>query len=589
VPNLGNGVAISGGASGNMIGGASAAPVNVISGNTNDGVLITGAGTDANLVQGNYIGTNKAGAAAIPNRNNGVEIANTAVGNTIGGTTPAPSNLISGNGNDGVLIAGANTTKNVVAGDFIGTDATGTAAVPNQNDGVLVDNAASGNTIGGTTAAARNVLSGNENSGIELIGAGVQNNLLEGNFVGSNAAGTASVANGFGVQIQGAATKNTIGGTAAGAGNVLSGNLYFGLQIFGAGTDDNLAEGNFVGTDLTGTKAVPNQYAGVAVGDGPMNNTIGGTAAGARNVVSGNTGVGGDGVVISDASNNLVQGNYIGTDVTGATALGNGVNGVLIVSDAQGTANGNIVDSGNMISGNGTDGVMLTGANTTYNTVQGNDIGTVAVPNKGNGVEVAGAGAGNAIVGNAIAGNTLNGVFLNGTGAGVSGNTIAGNGGDGVQVNGVTNATIGPNNTITGNAGNGIQVLNGSTGIVIVGNTIGGAGVPGNGLNGVFLNNVGGNTVGGTTAGAGMPSNVISGNGTANVAGMQNGVLIAGALATGNTVEGDYIGTDATGKTAVPTSATASRSSARGATRSARRPRPASPRMSSRGTATTAS
>jgi len=80
--------------------------------------------------------------------------------------------------------------------------------------------------------------------------------------------------------------------------------------------DDNVIEGNFIGTDATGTAALPNRSDGIVVSSGP-NNTIGGTIPGARNLISGNNG---DGVVLL-ASSNVVQGNFIGTNVTGSVAL----------------------------------------------------------------------------------------------------------------------------------------------------------------------------------------------------------------------------------------------------------------------------
>src|SRR5205823_299602 len=96
------------------------------------------------------------------------------------------------------------------------------------------------------------------------------------------------------------------------------------------GTTGNLILGNFIGTDVNGSLALGNMGGGVSISGGASNNTVGGTAAGARNLISAN-GFGGVGIVDKNATGNMVLGNYIGTDVTGMTALGNGVFGVNIV------------------------------------------------------------------------------------------------------------------------------------------------------------------------------------------------------------------------------------------------------------------
>jgi titin len=156
----------------------------------------------------------------------------------------------------GLAITGASASNNLVAGNRIGTDSTGTTAPSsNQRIGVYILGSGSGNTVGGTTAAARNVISGNTQNGI-LIGAGPgsTNNLIEGNYIGTNAAGTAAMSDGGGVVIQTAG--NTVGGTAAGAGNLISGNI-IGLAIEGANSG-TLVAGNLIGTNAAGSAAIPN-------------------------------------------------------------------------------------------------------------------------------------------------------------------------------------------------------------------------------------------------------------------------------------------------------------------------------------------
>ncbi len=139
--------------------------------------------------------------------------------NTVGGTTAGSGNVISGNGSDGVYIVQSAAVDNLVEGNLFGTNATDTAAIANGVDGLVVDS--SNDTIGGTVAGARNVLSGNTLDGLYVY-AGNDSDLIEGNSIGTNAAGTAALGNGLeGLDLHG--SYITIGGTAAGAGNVIFG------------------------------------------------------------------------------------------------------------------------------------------------------------------------------------------------------------------------------------------------------------------------------------------------------------------------------------------------------------------------------
>ena len=194
-------------------------------------------------MEGNYIGTDATGTADLGNFSNGVFI-NGAPGNTIGGTASVARNVISGNAN-GVLIQGSGATANAVEGNYIGTDATGTANLGNLIYGVQI-NGAPGNTIGGTASGARNVLSGNGSSGVLIENSGATANAVEGNYIGTDATGTADLGN-FrnGVFIENA-SSNTIGGTASGARNVISYNDSHGVEIRGAGTTGNTVTGNSI-------------------------------------------------------------------------------------------------------------------------------------------------------------------------------------------------------------------------------------------------------------------------------------------------------------------------------------------------------
>jgi uncharacterized repeat protein (TIGR01451 family) len=431
------------GISNNIIGGTTAGARNVISGNSVDGIRISDGATE-NQVLGNTIGTDVTGTLDLGNDTDGVRMTD-APGNTIGGTTPGARNIISNSGRYGILIE-LDSSGNLVQGNYIGTDVTGTLDLGNTNNGVFINGSsgtASGNTIGGTTAAARNVISGNGTVGVQITGGGATGNLVQGNYIGTNATGSAPLGNSLdGVNIN--APGNTIGGTALGAGNVISGNNEDGVEISSSGSTGNQVQGNFIGTDVNGTADLGNTDDGVSIVNAPSN-TIGGTTAAARNIISGNNG---DGVLVSgsSATGNQVRGNYIGTDGGGTADLGNSQNGVTISGSASGTIiGGTTVGARNLISGNDADGVEIS-SGVTGSLVQGNFIGTQ-------------------VNGGSPLGNAGHGVFLSGTGSNNTigsaapgeGNTIAFNGGDGIFQQGGTGNTF-SSNSIFSNTGLGIDL-----------------------------------------------------------------------------------------------------------------------------------
>jgi hypothetical protein len=361
----GNGIGIDLASGTNQIGGTSAGLGNVISGNTGNGVTIFGTGAAGNVIEGNLIGTDLTGTIALGNGGSGVVIV--GPGNTIGGTLAGAGNVISGNKAVGVMIIGSGTTSNLVQGNFIGTDSTGTKALGNGASGVSISNGATNNTIGGTSSAARNLISANAREGVTIWA--TSQNLVQGNYIGTDRTGTQALGNSsIGVFIFGAATNNTIGGTAAGAGNLISANTG-GLAVVGNGTMNNLVQGNLIGTDSSGTMALGNKGNGAAIGAGATGNTIGGTSAGARNLISANMGNGL--IIFGAATQNFVQGNYIGIDVTGAKPLGNSTNGVLITA-SNNMIGGTTPGAGNTIAFNGNDGVLVNTG--TGNGIRGNSI-----------------------------------------------------------------------------------------------------------------------------------------------------------------------------------------------------------------------
>jgi uncharacterized repeat protein (TIGR01451 family) len=253
----------------------------VIDGFSSFGVLLTGAG--GNHIGGNFIGTNAAGTDA---KRDSIGILIGGPDNTIGGTAPGDRNVISGNGSGGGgfgiylsrTVAGTDGgARTLIQGNFIGTDKTGTVALPNHNDGVLIS-IGDDTTIGGTTLAARNLISGNFASG---IGAEGHKAIIQGNLIGTDITGTAAIGNSSGVDITGD-IDNTIGGAAAGAGNIISGNN-LGIDIEPSSTG-TLVQGNEIGTDATATINLGNRIVGILAKT--TSATIGGTASSAGNVIA---------------------------------------------------------------------------------------------------------------------------------------------------------------------------------------------------------------------------------------------------------------------------------------------------------------
>ena len=344
-----------------------------IAGNTTDGVNVVN-GSSATSFVGNTIGAGAIGSTFV-NGVNGIYLGTGSSLNTIGGPTAAARNVISGNRTNGVVISDLGTQSNVIEGNYIGVDPTGAIAVPN-GTGILVSNQNSDTTI------ADNLVSGNTGVGV-FIATGASDVDVVGNKIGTDATGTQAVPNGFqGVAIVNA-TANTIGGTTDGTANVISGNSSNGIVIFGGGASGNLIEGNLIGTDSTGTKALPNVFSGIYIGDGSgfvpptfgsaHDNTIGGTTSGAANVISGNDQYGiliNGGTIAANnlgAFNNLVLGNLIGLNAAGtaAIALGKGqtnnlFSGIGIENAAfDNTIGGTVAGSANVASGNSGNGVAI--------------------------------------------------------------------------------------------------------------------------------------------------------------------------------------------------------------------------------------
>jgi Calx-beta domain len=344
--NSSNGIFILG-STGNRVGGITTAARNVISGNFQDGVHMA-SGASGNVVQGNYIGVNAAGTAALSNVN-GVVLINNVSNNTIGGTTASGRNVISGNRQYGIQIEGG-SNGNSVQGNFIGTNPAGDAALNNISDNIRVANS-DNNLIGGISTAP-GTAPGNVFVNIFIFGG--TGTLVQGNLIGTNASGTARVNNfGLGVIVWGDAT---IGGATPGAGNVISGFTTAGpsgIGVWTANLGGGSILGNYIGTDITGTKAIGNGR-GISIAGNIKDTRIGGTTAAERNIISGN------GTGIELASNNaIIKGNFIGTDVSGTSALPN-TTGILSGSSGS-IVGGTEAGAGNVIAFNGGAGIAVVG------------------------------------------------------------------------------------------------------------------------------------------------------------------------------------------------------------------------------------
>ena len=377
--SYGPGIWIKEGASSNRIGDTTSDARNIISGSFDVGVRITDIGTEENKVLGNYIGLNAAGDATHANAAGGVHITSGASRNIIGGPLASERNIISGNlpisvgEGAGVVVEGSGTTGNVVEGNYIGLDPTGATAFPNL-DGVLIRNSATTNIVRG------NLIAGNQKAGVLVSGLGSDQNVIVGNRIGLKANGAEALPNvDEGVRIIDGAKENIVGGDKEELRNVISGNDKAGVEVLGAETTDNVVMGNYIGLSVDGLQAIPN-VTGCIINQG-QKNTIGGTEAGMGNLISGNQtngvqiegnatentvignqigvdsaggplGNGGEGVAILGGNNTQIGGNLAGTPNLIAY---NANNGVYISSS---TSVGNRVQQ-NAIHSNALEGIVL--------------------------------------------------------------------------------------------------------------------------------------------------------------------------------------------------------------------------------------
>ncbi len=419
IPNA-NGILMKG-VSQNTIGGNTEGERNVISGNTLGGIILAYSGTRLNKISGNYIGTNYSGSEAISNHT-GIYIKSNANKNTVGGSTIGERNVVSGNIEMGVIVEAADS--NVIIGNYIGPDAGGTFAFKYSNDtlmqanGLMFNTGARYNVAGGYTAGERNVISGNRIYGHDIYGnssynltignyigvdftgnlplpnatgicvdggsnhnpfinnvlsgnlaygmfivtTGTNYNELKGNKIGTNAAGTVPVPNQIGFIFGGGAKYNTLGGTNESDKNIISGNLFSGIEMADIGTSFNNIIGNYIGTDISGTIAIPNLH-GIGIATHPSNNNIEG------NLISGNNQMGI--IIYENSDSNKIYSNKIGVKADGTSPLPNHRAGIVISN----SSSHNIIgapEKGNIIAHNDSAGIVISGNGSLYNTISAN-------------------------------------------------------------------------------------------------------------------------------------------------------------------------------------------------------------------------
>ena len=409
-----------------------------------------------------------------------------------------------------------NNGSNRIFGNFIGTNAAGTAAVVNGQGGISINT--NYNVIGGLAPLDRNLLSGNAFAGIFLT---ANNNLIEGNYIGPDVTGTAAIQNSWGILVFGPSSNNVI------SGNTISGNFAAGVVMGGTGINGNQFVNNRIGLNAAGNAALGNGDDGVTLLDGAGATVFDG------NLISGN---GGRGVDITNSgapvSGTVFRNNIIGLDANGLDA-GNFLGGIRVDS-APNTRIGEVFSSANIIAGNGGplpmnigNGIDIVGVAVPVPIIQNNRIGTdptgmLPRPNVNKGISLDGpaqVGGANPGEGNLIAAHTDPGggagviVLLGGSNSVIQGNVIGldaaggplGNGYSGITVAGnnvlIGGTGVGAGNVISGNDNFGVSVLPviggdpDPVGVVIEGNRIGtnqtGTLFPGNGTAGINITGTG--------------------------------------------------------------------------------------------------
>lgn len=458
--------------------------------NRSNGVAIRIGGSAENVhVEGCFIGTNLAGTAAGPGNRTGIVVAGDHT--TIGGTTVAARNIISGNTTDGLVLdsTGTSTDTTAIINNYIGVTKAGTASLGNGASGIVVGvgaTAVANTTIGSNVATARNLISGNGDHGIVSVAA--SGLTIFNNDIGFGLGGVLLGNDNEGIRIQ---TSNA----TVGPGNVIGGHDGgSGILITGASATGNTVTGNSIGISASGTVAIPN-VTGLVLTGGANGNFI------LNNTISRNTFLG----MWVNTNGNTIRGNAVGTNAAGTTDQGNGTDGILLEEGDDNIIGGTGAGEANTISGNGENGITLVGGG--------------------------GGPVQNHIVGNRIGTNT-------------AGTSAIPNAGHGIDVQSFADLTEIRANTISGNEGLGVYLQTGSVRTTLLGNRVGtnaaGTAAIGNASSGVLIESDN-NTVGGLLPGEG---NLVSGN--------ASGIGVSGAGPSGNKILGNIIGATASGLSPLP-------------------------------------
>src|SRR5262249_24278921 len=401
---------------------------------------------------------------------------------------------IAGNMGDGIRVGGGSTGTQIYS-NTIGLRKGGAQEEANAGNGINVTDTASNTTIGGTAAGRVNIISGNAGHGINIDVNTVNTRVLRNN-IGLDAGQTVGLGNGGdAVHVLGKGVE--ILGYLKGANSVIAGNAGNGILISGATASGTLVQGFRIGTNGAGTAAIPNELAGILVTTSADKVTLGAPVAGGGNLVSGNAM---NGIHVVSSTGTLIQSNLVGTDRIGEKALGNTLAGIFLDKTTSVTVGGSVSDAGNTVSANGRHGIVVSDA-----------------------------------------ASTLIGFNLVGVSADPRLNIGLGNTGDGVFVTGASTAPMVDNNQIASNTLNGVEFGVNATGLTLTCNNIGKPRFPSNTANntGVLLSRQK-VTVGGTTS---SQANTISGNQTVGID-VQGTARNVGIL-------GNYIGTGSGGATSL--------------------------------------
>lgn len=432
------GISLEAGADGNQLGGATLAEGNDIINSTSEGIKVRDA--DNNVIEGNYIGRRKSGVTN-GNGHDGIFVHQGALNTRIN------HNVIVANGKAGtpgfgwgIHLFDAGSTGNDIYGNRIGITANDTAA-GNALGGIRL-NGSSLNRIG-KSGADGNIIAGHANGPGILVEGNTASVEIQRNRIGVKSDGSAA-ANLGGIVLRGSVNAVLIGGLPA-DGNVISGNTQDGVWIDGDSTDGVVVRGNFIGTNATGTAALPNGRNGILVSAGDSSQVR-------DNLIGGNSN---DGIKLeSGANGHDIRNNTIGLSATLGSTLGNGASGIAILDSANNQVGTNGV---NYVAASGGSGIHVSGATASANTIANNLVGTISVVvnsgNAGSGIHLLNGAHGNTLRDNVILGNGVAGIDL----LNADNNILAGN-----EIGGANAAFIRSNPR-------GIRIYGGSSG-----NTVGG-------------------------------------------------------------------------------------------------------------------